>query len=134
MEDRQSTAIRGAIAIGVATAVNLVLFYGLDLLGIELRNPVQFGATELTDMTVLPVLVLTAVPTSAAVWMALVLDRTTSKARPIFSSVVVLAAFLSLLLLISLDSSTMDRIYKGVLHLVPAVALVALVSPTLRSE
>ena len=134
MEDRPSTAVRGAIAIAVATAVNLVLFYGLDFLGVELRNPVQFGATELTDMTVLPVLVLTAVPTSAAVWLALVLDRVSGKARTIFSSVVVLGSFLSLLLLVNLDSSTMDRIYQGVLHLVPAMALVALVSPTLRSE
>ena len=46
----------------------------------------------------------------------------------------VLAAFLSLLTLMSLDSSTMDRVFQGVMHLVPAAAFVALVSPTLRSE
>ena len=134
MEDRPSIVIRGAIAIAVAVAVNSVLFYGFDALGVALRVPAGFGTTELADMTLPPVLLLTAVPTLIAVVLALVLDRFTDKPKSIFSAVVVLGAFLSLLTLISLDSSMTDRVFQGVLHLVPAAALVALVGPTLGPD
>ena len=134
MEDRPSIVIRGAIAIAVAVAVNSVLFYGFDAMGVALRVPTGFGTTELTDMTLLPVLFLTTVLTLLAVVLALLLDRFTDKPRSIFSAVVVLGAFLSLLALISLDSSMMDRIFQGVLHLVPAASLVALVGPTLDPD
>ena len=134
MEERPSTVVRGLIAVGVAVALNIGLFLGFDALGIALRVPAQMGSTEMADMTLPPVLLFTAVPSAIAVGIALVLDRTTGKARTVFSSVVVLLSFLSLLTLLSLDSSTVDRIFQGVMHLVPAAALVALVSPTLRSE
>lgn len=134
MEDRPSIFVRGLIAVGVAVALNIGLFLGFDALGIGLRVPTQMGGTELTDMTLPPVLLATAVPSSIAVVGAFILNRITGKARTAFSSVVVLLAFLSLLALLSLDSSTIDRVFQGVMHLVPAAALVALVSPTLRSE
>ena len=134
MEERPSTVVRGLIAVGVAVALNIGLFLGFDALGIALRVPAQMGSTEMTEMTLPPVLLFTAVPSAIAVGIALILDRMTGKARTVFSSVVVLLSFLSLLTLLSLDSSTVDRIFQGVMHLVPAAALVALVSPTLRSE
>ena len=134
MEDRPSIVIRGAIAIAVAAAVNAVLFYGFDAMGVELRVPAGFGTTELADMTLTPVLLFTAIPMLIAVVLALVLDRYTDKPRSIFSAVVVLGAFLTLLSLISLDSSMTDRTFQSVLHLVPAAALVALVGPTLGPE
>jgi hypothetical protein len=134
MEERPSTVVRGLIAVGVAVALNIGLFLGFDALGIDLRVPARMGSTEMTEMTLPPVLLFTAVPSAIAVGIALILDRTTGKARTVFSSLVVLLAFLSLLTLLSLDSSTVDRIFQGVMHLVPAAALVALVSPTLRSE
>jgi len=134
MEERPSTVVRGLIAVGVAVALNIGLFLGFDALGIALRVPAQIGSTEMTEMTLPPVLLFTAVPSAIAVGIALILDRMTGKARTVFSSVVVLLSFLSLLTLLSLDSSTVDRIFQGVMHLVPATALVALVSPTLRSE
>ena len=134
MEDRPSIPVRGAIAIAVAVAVNAVVFYAFDAMGVELRVPAAFGSTELADMTLPPVLILTAVPSLIAVILAIVLDRSTGKARTIFSNVVVLGAVLSLLTLMSLDSPTTDRIFQGVMHLVPAAALVALVGPSLRSE
>jgi hypothetical protein len=92
------------------------------------------GSTEMTQMTLAPVLLATFVPSALAVVLALVLNRATGKARTAFSSIVVLLAFLGLLGLLALDSSTVDRVFQGVMHLVPAAALVALVSPTLRSE
>lgn len=122
------------IAVGVAVALNLGLFLGFDALGIGLRVPAEIGSTEMTDMTLPPVLLLTFVPTALAVVGAMILNKMTSKARTVFSSVVVLLGFLSLLMLLPPDSSTIDRVFQGVLHLVPAAALVALVSPTLRSE
>jgi len=134
MTDRPSIAVRGLIAIGVAVALNIGLFLGFDALGIALRVPAEMGSTEMTEMTLPPVLVASFVPTALAVGGAMVLNRMTGKARTVFSAVVVLVAFLSLLALMSLDSSTVDRIFQGTLHLVPAAALVALVSPTLRSE
>jgi hypothetical protein len=134
MEERPSTVVRGLIAVGVAVALNIGLFLGFDALGIDLRVPARMGSTEMTEMTLPPVLLFTAVPSAIAVGIALILDRTTGKARTVFSSLVVLLAFLSLLTLLSLDSSTVDRIFQGVMHLVPAAALEALVSPTLRSE
>ena len=134
MEERPSTVVRGLIAVGVAVALNIGLFLGFDALGIALRVPAQMGSTEMTGMTLPPVLLFTAVSSVIAVGIALILDRMTGKARTVFSSVVVLLSFLSLLTLLSLDSSTVDRIFQGVMHLVPAAALVALVSPTLRSE
>ena len=134
MTDRPATAVRGLIAIGVAVALNLGLFLGFDALGIGLRVPAEMGGTEMTDMTLPPVLLFTFVATALAVVLAMILNRVTAKARTVFSSVVVLVGFLSLLTLLSLDSSTVDRVFQGVMHLVPAAALVALVSPTLRSE
>jgi hypothetical protein len=134
MTDRPGTAVRGLIAIGVAVALNLGLFLGFDALGIGLRVPADMGSTEMADMTLPTVLLITFVPTALAVALAMILNRVTGKARTVFSSVVVLLAFLSLLMLMTLDSSTVDRVFQGVLHLVPAAALVALVSPTLRSE
>jgi len=134
MEERPSTVVRGLIAVGVAVALNIGLFLGFDALGIDLRVPAQMGSTEMTDMTLPPVLLFTAVASAIAVGIALILDRMTGRARTVFSSVVVLLSFLSLLTLLSLDSPTVDRIFQGVMHLVPAAALVALVSPTLRSE
>jgi hypothetical protein len=134
MNDRPSTFVRGLIAVAVAVALNIGLFLGFDALGIGLRVPAQIGGTEMTNMTLPPVLLATAVPSSIAVVVALILDRVTGKARTVFSSLVVLVSFLSLLTLLSLDSPTVDRVFQGVMHLVPAAALVALVSPTLRSE
>jgi hypothetical protein len=134
MTDRPATAVRGLIAIGVAVALNIGLFLGFDALGIDLRVPAEMGSTEMTQMTLAPVLLATFVPSALAVVLALVLNRATGKARTAFSSVVVLLAFLGLLGLLALDSSTVDRVFQGVMHLVPAAALVALVSPTLRSE
>lgn len=122
------------IAVGVAVALNLGLFLGFDALGIGLRVPAEIGSSEMTDMTLPPVLLLTFVPTALAGVGAMILNKMTSKARTVFSSVVVLLGFLSLLMLLPPDSSTIDRVFQGVLHLVPAAALVALVSPTLRSE
>ena len=115
----------------MAVALNIGLFLGFDALGIGLRVPVEMGSTEMTHMTLVPVLLATFVPTAIAVVVAIILNRATGKARTVFSTVVVLVAFLSLLALTSLDSPTVDRIFQGVLHLVPAAALVALVSPTL---
>jgi hypothetical protein len=132
MTDRPATAVRGLIAIGVAVALNIGLFLGFDALGIDLRVPAEMGSTEMTQMTLAPVLLATFVPSALAVVLALVLNRATGKARTAFSSVVVLLAFLGLLGLLALDSSTVDRVFQGVMHLVPAAALV--VSPTLRSE
>jgi hypothetical protein len=134
MTDRPATAVRGLIAIGVAVALNIGLFLGFDALGIDLRVPAEMGSTEMTQMTLAPVLLATFVPSALAVVLALVLNRATGKARTAFSSIVVLLAFLGLLGLLALDSSTVDRVFQGVMHLVPAAALVALVSPTLRSE
>ena len=134
MTDRPSTGVRGLIAIGVAVALNIGLFLGFDALGIGLRAPVAMGSTEMTNMTLPPVLLLTFVPTALGVVLAIVLNRVTGKARTVFSSTVVLLGFLSLLTLLTLDSSTVDRVFQGVMHLVPAASLVALVSPTLRSE
>lgn len=134
MSDRPSIGVRGLIAIGVAVALNIGLFLGFDALGIGLRVPAEIGSTEMTHMTLPPVLLLSFVPTALAVVAAMVVNRMTGKARTIFSGVVVLLAFLSLLGLLTLDSPTVDRVFQGVLHLVPAAALVALVSPTLRSE
>ena len=132
MSDRPATAVRGLIAIGVAVALNIGLFLGFDALGVGLRVPAEIGSTEMTDMTLPPVLLLSFVPTALAVVGALILNKMTGKARTVFSSVVVLLGFLSLLMLLPLDSSTVDRVFQGVMHLVPAAALVALVSPTLR--
>lgn len=132
--DRPSILLRGLIAVATAVALNVGLFLGFDALGIGLRVPAQMGATELTDMSLPPVLLLTAVPSLIAVVAALILNRFTGKARTVFSGIVVLVAFLSLLTLLSLDSSTIDRVFQSVMHLVPAATLVALVSPTLRSE
>ena len=134
MTDRPSTGVRGLIATGVAVALNIGLFLGFDALGIDLRAPAEMGSTEMTNMTLPPVLLLTFVPTALGVVLALILDRVTGKARTIFSSVVVLLGFLSLLTLLMLDSSPIDRVFQGIMHLVPAASLVALVSPTLRSE
>lgn len=134
MPDRPSTAVRGLIAIGVAVALNIGLYLGFEALGIDLRAPAEIGSTESTDMTLPPLLLLTFVPTAIAVLLAMLLNRVTSKARTVFSSAVVLVAFLSLLTLLLLDSSNVDRVFQGILHLVPAATLVALVSPTLRSE
>ena len=134
MTDRPATAVRGLIAIGVAVALNIGLFLGFDALEIGLRVPADMGSSEMTDMTLPPVLLLSSVPAALAVVGALVLNKMTGKARTVFSSVVVLLGFLSLLMLLPLDSSTVDRVFQGVMHLVPAAALVALVSPTLRSE
>jgi uncharacterized protein DUF6069 len=134
MTDRPSTAVRGLIAIGVAVALNIGLFLGFDALGIALRVPADMGSTELTDMTLPTVLLITFVPTALAVGLAMTLNRFTAKARIVFSGVVVLVAFLSLLMLLTLDSPTVDRVFQGTLHLAPAAAMVALVSPTLRSE
>lgn len=134
MEDRPSIFVRGLIAVAVAVALNIGLFLGFDALGIGLRVATQMSGTELTDMTLPPVLIATSVPSLVAVLGAFILNRMTGKARTVFSSVVVLLAFLSLLALLSLDSSTIDRVFQGILHLVPAATLVALVSPTLRSE
>jgi hypothetical protein len=134
MTDSPATAVRGLIAIGVAVALNLGLFLGFDALGIGLRVPAEIGSSEMTDMTLPPVLLLTFVPSAIAVVGAMILNRMTGKARTVFSSVVVPLAFLSLLMLLPLDSSTVDRVFQGVMHLVPAAALVALVSPTLRTE
>lgn len=134
MPVRPSTAVRGLIAIGVAVALNIGLYLGFEALGIDLRAPAEIGSTESTDMTLPPLLLLTFVPTAIAVLLAMLLNRVTSKARTVFSSAVVLVAFLSLLTLLLLDSSNVDRVFQGILHLVPAATLVALVSPTLRSE
>ena len=134
MTDGPSTAVRGLIAIGVVVALNIGLFLGFDALGIGLRVPAGMGSTEMTDMTLPPVLLFTFVPTALGVGLAMVLNRVTGKARTVFSNIVVLAGFLSLLTLLILDTSTVDRVFQGVMHLVPAAALVALVSPTLRSE
>lgn len=134
MSDRPSIWLRGLISVATAVAVNVVLFYAFDAMGFALRVPARMGATEMTDMSLPPVLIFTAVPTLIAVVAALILNRSTRRARKIFSSVVVLLAFLSLLALLSLDSSTIDRLLQGLMHLVPAAALVALVSPTLRSN
>ena len=101
-------------------------------MGIELR--VRPNSAEVIDMTPAPVVVVTALPSLMALVVAVVLNRVTAKARVFFSAVVVLVAFVSLPMLTALDSSTMDRVFQGVMHLVPAAALVALVSPTLRSE
>ena len=134
MTDRPSTGVRGLIAIGVAVALNIGLFLGFDALGIGLRAPTGMGSTEMTNMTLPPVLLFTFVPTALGVVLAMVLNRVTGKARTVFSSAVVLLGFISLLTLLTLDSSTVDRVFQGVMHLVPAASLVALVSPTLRSE
>ncbi len=85
-------------------------------------------------MTPTPVVVVTVVPSLMAIVVAVVLNRVTGRARAAFSAVAVLVAFLSLLMLLSLDSSPMDRVFQGLMHLVPAAAFVALVSPTLRSD
>jgi hypothetical protein len=134
MEDRPSIWYRGLIAAGAAVALNVVLFFAYEALGVTLRVPAEMGSTELTDMTLAPVLVFTAVPSVLAVVFAVILNRSTAKARTVFSSVVVLLAFLSLLAVLTLDSPPIDRVYQGLMHLVPAAALVALVSPVLRSE
>jgi len=134
MEDRPSIWYRGLIAVGTAVALNVVLFYAFVALGVTLRVPAQMGSTELNDMTLPPVLVFTALPALVTVVFAVILNRSTAKARTVFSSVVVLVAFLSLLALLTLDSPTIDRVSQGLMHLVPAAALVALVSPVLRSE
>ncbi len=134
MSDRPAIGVRGLIAIGVAVALNIGLFLGFDALGVGLRVPADIGSTEMTHMALPTVLLFTFVPTAVAVLMAMILNRVTGKARTVFSSVVVLLAFLSLLMLLTLDSPTVDRVFQGTLHLVPAAALVALVSPTLRSE
>lgn len=134
MTDRPSVAVRGLIAIGVAVALNIGLFLGFDALGIGLRVPAGMGTTEMTEMTLPPVLLFSFAPTAVAVGGAMLLNRMTGKARTVFSAVVVLVAFLSLLALTTLDTSTVDRVFQGVMHLVPVAALVALVSPTLRSE
>jgi hypothetical protein len=134
MTDRPSTGVRGLIAIGVAVALNIGLFLGFDALGIGLRVPAAMGSTEMTDMTLPPVLLFTFVAAALAVALAMILNRVTGRARTVYSSVVVLVGFLSLLALLTLDSPTVDRVFQGIMHLVPAAALVALVSPTLRSE
>jgi hypothetical protein len=134
MSDRPATAIRGLIAIGVAVALNIGLFLGFDALGIGLRVPAEMGTTQMTHMTLPPVLLFTFVSTALAVVLAMILNRVTGRARTVFSSVVVLLGFLSLLTLLTLDSPTVDRVFQGIMHLVPAASLVALVSPTLRSE
>ena len=134
MTDRPGTAVRGLIAIGVAVALNIGLFLGFDALGIGLRVPADMGSTEMADMTLPTVLLITFVPTALAVALAMILNRVTGKARTVFSGIVVLVAFLSLLSLLTLDSPTIDRVFQGILHLAPAAAVVALVSPTLRSE
>ena len=134
MEDRPSIWFRGLIAAGAAVALNVVLFYAYEALGVTLRVPAEMGSTELTDMTLVPVLVFTAVPSVLLVVLAVILNRSTAKARTVFSSVVVLVAFLSLLAVLTLDSPRIDRVWQGLMHLVPAAALVAMVSPVLRSE
>ena len=113
----------GLIAVAVAVAINVALFYGFEAMGIELR--VRPNSGELIDMTPAPVVVVTGVPSLMALVVAVVLDRVTANARVVFSGVVVLVAFLSLLMLTTLDSSTMDRVFQGVMHLVPAAAFVA---------
>jgi hypothetical protein len=134
MTDRPATGVRGLIAIGVAVALNIGLFLGFDAMGIGLRVPADMGSTEMTQMTLPPVLLFTFVSTALAVLLAMILNRMTGRARTVFSSFVVLLGFLSLLTLLTLDSPTDDRVFQGIMHLVPAAALVALVSPTLRSE
>ncbi len=134
MNEGPTTPVRGLLAVGIAVALNIGLLLGFEAIGIDLRVPVRAGATEFTRMTLPPVLVITFASTAIAVLLAMTLNRVTRKARIIFSSVVVLFAFLSLLTLLPLDSPSIDRVFQGVMHLVPAAALVALVSPTLRSE
>ena len=119
--------MRGLIAVAVAVAINLALFYGFEAMGIELR--VRPNSAEVIDMTPAPVVVVTALPSLMALVVAVVLNRVTAKARVFFSAVVVLVAFVSLLMLTAPDSSTMDRVFQGVMHLVPAAALVAVGEP-----
>ncbi|MEX2625095.1 MAG: DUF6069 family protein [Acidimicrobiia bacterium] len=134
MEDRPSIWYRGLIAAGAAVALNVVLFFAYEALGVTLRVPAEMGSTELADMTLVPLLVFTAVPSVLAVVLAVVLNRSNAKARTVFSSVVVLVAFLSLFAVLMLDSPAIDRVWQGLMHLVPAACLVALVSPVLRTE
>jgi hypothetical protein len=134
MNDRPTTFVRGLIAVAVAVALNIGLFLGFDAMGIGLRVFTGPDAADLADMSLIAVLINTTVPGLVAILFAMILNRFTGKARVIFSSVVVLVAFLSLLALLPLDNSTIDRVFQGVMHLVPAATLVALVSPTLRSE
>jgi uncharacterized protein HemY len=130
---RPSTVLRGLLATVVAVGVNVVLFYGLQQLRVSLRVPESMGSTTLADMTLVPVIVSTAVPALLGVIVALLL-RNARKGRAWFSWGTILLAVASLGALVLLDSSTFHRAAQGLFHLVPAVSLVSLVSPTLRSE
>jgi hypothetical protein len=52
----------------------------------------------------------------------------------IFTGLVVLVAFASVLVLLPLDNRSVDKVFQSVLHRVPAAALVALVGPTLTTN
>jgi ABC-type sugar transport system permease subunit len=117
----------------VAAGVNVVIFYGLQQAGVTLRVPESMGSRSLVDMTLVPVIVSTAVPTALGVIFALLL-RNARRGRTWFSWITVLLAAASLGSLVLLDSPTLHRAAQGLFHLVPAASLVALVSPSLRSE
>ncbi|MGQ0847671.1 MAG: DUF6069 family protein [Actinomycetota bacterium] len=134
MNDRPSTWMRGLIAVGVATAVNVVLLMAFRQLGVSLRTPAGFAMTETRNMTFLDVVVFSVVPALLAVLLAVFLIRRAGKGKLIFNGLVVLVSFLSLFTLTMLDNSTNDRVFQAVMHLVPAAALVALVGPTLRAD
>ena len=55
--DHPSIVVRGLIAIAVAVAINVALFYGFEAMGIELR--VRPNSAEVIDMTAAPVVVVT---------------------------------------------------------------------------
>lgn len=125
--------MRGLLAIAVATAVNVGLFYGLKASGVTLRAPVSFGSRDLTDMTVIVVVVATVVASLLVVVLALLL-RNARNGRTWFSWITILAAFASLGALLTLDSPTLDRAAQGLFHLTTAASLVALVSPSLQGQ
>jgi hypothetical protein len=82
-------------------------------------------------MEVMPVLIATVVPTLAGAVFAPII-RNARNGRSWFSWATILVAVASLGGLVLLDSPTMDRVAQGLLHLVPAASLLALVRPTLN--
>jgi hypothetical protein len=68
---RPSTVLRGLLATVVAVGVNVVLFYGLQQLRVSVRVPESMGSTTQADMTLVPVIVSTAVPALLGVIVAL---------------------------------------------------------------
>jgi hypothetical protein len=120
---------RTGLVIAVAAVINVAIFLIAKAAGVEILVPQ--GASP-TTLTVVPVVLFTAIPLALAAVLVLVLRRVGVSSPRVFAGIVVVGTLLSLLAPLTADLTGSNKLTLASMHLVAGLAALVGLTPMYR--